>query len=401
MKIQAKTKKALKRRASNRPTAVSKSVKLAYAKRSVLRHFKLVGHKHTGKLIHPRNTSHVALTGILILTGFFLYANSMIAEAVTHSDSVTVGVVVPGAPPSTGAFIGVPVDGAEIVNTNIIYVSGTCAPETLIVISDNGTTAGSAACTGTGTFSLHIQVDLGKNILSAHDYDNLNQPGPSTPSVTVNVTKTQPAIPDNKTPTVVIDMPTIPENPTHIAAIEPEFTSCSDYKPNYVLQSGGDTRVAVVCAPRLFEPGTPQVFGFIVWGGAPPYLVNIDWHNSAPTDDVTLSFDTTGYKTVTLNYAIPGTYRIVFIVTDNEQKKAVVETAIQTNGEAAIKPASTPINNIVSDIINKSWFDTPVPFYLTAVAITLGFWGGDIFSAKFGMRKNNHSRRRKPRRWNV
>ncbi|HUC96726.1 MAG TPA: hypothetical protein VMR16_03640, partial [Candidatus Saccharimonadales bacterium] len=53
----------------------------------------------------------------------------------------------------------------------------------------------------------------------------------------------------------------------------------------------------------------------------------------------------------------------------------------------------TPIAALTDDILHTSWFKTPVPLYIMAVALTLGFWGGDIFNRRFGAGK--HLRRTK------
>jgi len=43
---------------------------------------------------------------------------------------------------------------------------------------------------------------------------------------------------------------------------------------------------------------------------------------------------------------------------------------------------------------NLAWLMTPVPLYILAVAITLGFWGGDIFNRNFGANKHHQRYRR-------
>ena len=65
MKKPIKTKKTAIKRASSKPNG----------KKPKLVSFKLSDHRHTGKLIHHRHTSHIALVGILLLTGLFLYVN--------------------------------------------------------------------------------------------------------------------------------------------------------------------------------------------------------------------------------------------------------------------------------------------------------------------------------------
>lgn len=71
----------MKKPIKTKKTAIKKaSVKLNNKKPKLIS-FKLSEHKHTGKLIHHRHTSHIALVGILLMTGLFLYVNKSEALA--------------------------------------------------------------------------------------------------------------------------------------------------------------------------------------------------------------------------------------------------------------------------------------------------------------------------------
>jgi hypothetical protein len=399
-----KTKKIVKKpriKANKRAALVSsKKVVPLKVKFPGLRHFRLVAHKHTGKLIHHRHTSHLALFVILVVVGFFIYASSGLALATPapSSGSVTIGAVVQVPPPTTGATITSPVNGFTEKDQVIMNVSGTCLENMFVVVQDNGTTVGSAACTSPGVFTTQVQLEFGDNVLTALNYDNLNQPGPATPSVTVTITKT----PFDNTPASIITTDTIqtvaaviPDNPSIIAGVPStaSYSSCSDYVPG-TLPTGGPLHVSIVCVPRLFNPGIEQTMGVIVWGGTPPYALYVNFGDSSDSNPTLISLPGPGYKTIQFSYAVPNTYKINFRLTDQQSQTAVVQTAVQVNGQIQSTSATAGVTNFVNQLFGgKPWYESPVPFYLLAIAITLGFWGGDIFDRTYGA-KAGHSRKK-------
>lgn len=374
--------------------------------RTKLASFKIAEHKHTGKLIHHRHTSHIVLFGILIIAGFFLYFNKSVALAETSS-SVSVSVIVPGPAPTIGAVITSPKEGDVIKDNSTIDVKGTCAGGTFVVVKSNQTVIGSTLCSDAGIFELKVQLLLGDNVLSALNYDNLNQPGPVTTNIKVlfkakvkenNQTSNDPNPKPNSTTAnsntssqtpVIITPPATPSNPSVIPGISSGIASCNDYKASN-LPVGGEPHVSVVCVPRLFEPKLEQVLGVIVWGGTPPYAVSVDWGDGS--DETLISLKTQSYKKETFSYKNAGNFNITFKLRDSDGNTAIAQTAVQVNGTTSSPVA--PISSLANELINTSWLKTPVPFYILAVAVTLGFWGGDIFDRHFGAHKPQHRHRR-------
>jgi hypothetical protein len=323
-----------------------------------------------------------------------MYVSSNLAEAAPSSGPVTIDAIIQAKPPDIGAVITSPNGGDTINNQTTVDVSGTCFKDSFVVIEDNAIQDGSAACTDAGIFSLQIQLNMGDNILSAINYDNLNQAGPITPSVTITVTRTVPVTPANNKPTTVVVMPIIPNNPSIIAGVpsSASYSSCDNYIPGN-LTTGGPLHIAVVCVPRLFAPATKQTIGVLVWGGAPPYALYVNFGDGSDNNPTLVSLPGQGYKTIAFNYAVPNTYKIQFKLTDRKGQTAIVQTAVQVNGQPKSTVSST-ISNITNDILGgKPWFESPVPFYLLAIAITLGFWGGDIFDRKYGAKSHNTRKR--------
>lgn len=374
MKTTQKIKTPTRKRANTRLKLARASVKLIHAKRPVLKHLRLVEHKHTGSVIHVRHTSHVALLGMLVIVGFFL----AISQNFVQAGEVSVGLVVQGSAPTVGATITSPLDGVNIVNVNPTPVEGTCAANSFVVLYNDSVLAGSTICTGAGLFVVSAQLHEGTNALTARNFDNLNQAGPDTPSVTVNF-KTEETVVDVQTPD-------LPENPVIIPGVTEGPAECEDYNPTGQLSVGGKPHVAVVCIPRSVAVNEDQRIGILVWGGTPPYALNFDWGSGEST---LISMDAPGYRTVKVSYASSGVYNINIQVTDRSSNAASGESAI----EVTEADTSQGIAQIINSIFTTSWFETPVPLYVIAVGLTLGFWGGDIFNRHFGAKSQRKRKR--------
>ena len=191
------------RRKTVSPRTVPKSTRMLRALGSLVL---IAPHAHTGKRLHHRHTSHGVLFLALVLTGVLLFSNlgALKAFGITKAGSVNLSVNVLGAPPSVGADITFP--GASSTTTyGFVAVQGTCPDQTLVVIYNNASFAGSTVCAG-GLFSLTVPLHTGTNILQAQNYDGLDQPGPATSPITVikeadePVTPTEPGTPE-PTPT--------------------------------------------------------------------------------------------------------------------------------------------------------------------------------------------------------
>ena len=391
MKTPQKTKNLPPRKTKRRTKALLASAKLAYVKTPVIRHLRLIEPKHTGKLISHRHTSHVALMLILVTVGIFMYASQGISWAtkLVGGGSVTVGVVVTGPPPTIGAVISAPVNGTIVSSISAIQVAGTCARSSFVVVYDNKSLAGSTSCTVNGNFSLTIQLVYGDNSLTALNFDNLNQVGPITPSVLVKVEAAQeiittPASPTSittsTTPQIEAPMPKLPNNPSIIGGVTTDMSTCADYMPPTYLKTGGDPHVEFVCVPRLIDPLSTKELGLLAWGGEPPYAISLSW--GADNNSTIVSMPSPGYKTVDVKYDVAGFFNVKANMVDTKARSTVASTSIQVNGTPASQNTAATVGNSLLTSIT----DSTVPLYVLAVAITLGFWGGDIFDRYYGAR---------------
>jgi hypothetical protein len=335
------------------------------------RSLKLAEHTYSGKIMRCRHTSYGILILLLMLVVSLLSftINMLDVSAETAGSNVTVRALVPNLSPTVGAIITSPADGLRVSNISTIKVSGTCPEGLFIVVKNNGITAGSTICTQNGTFSVRIQLYSGRNTISALDYDNLNQAGPSTPSVNVYLEGGG----NSQSGTGGVTGPTLPENPSIIPNIG-GGASCDDFGIGG-LPGGAFSNVAVVCIPRFAEVNSQQTLGLLVWGGVSPYALYIDWGDSSKSALISVSEE--GYYKVKFKYANPGIYNINIRVVDESGSEFIIQTAIQINGKLRLSDA------IMDNVTKAPWFEKLIPVYFLAIAFVVGFWCGGVFNRKF------------------
>ena len=125
-----------------------------------------------------------------------------------------------------------------------MVVSGTCGPGLLVKLFNNNQLIGSASCELDGTFRINLSLSVGKNILTALNYDTLDQAGPTSPSVIVLViTPTTPNAATNKPggPSTTVDK-TSPDASSSINqnidnSQSPELAHASSQEQTYVYVS--------------------------------------------------------------------------------------------------------------------------------------------------------------------
>jgi hypothetical protein len=369
------------------------NVELTHSSMLKLRHFRLVHPKHTGKKVEHRHTSYVGLTVILAIVGLVLQSTQSVwalPPAISHN--VTVNAHVAAPPPTEGAVITSPLDGANYTDQSLVDIGGTCADDTTVVVTDNGSVVGSANCDN-NAFTMTIQLSEGKNVLSAKNYDIDNQAGPDTPDVIVTLKITSPTTPPSSgvpssSPEMTLPLPadTTKDNPYGLDQANGN-PPCDQQNPT-VVSVGGKPRVSIACLPRLFKAGVTYSVGFWTYGGVPPYAVDIDWGDGT-TPHTLVSIASQQYKVVTIKYTKAGAYVIKINMRDSDGSAAYVQAG------ATVIGGPSPVA-IVGDIVSHvRWFETPVPFYLLAVALTLGFWGGDLFDHYFGVPRGRGKIRKK------
>lgn len=369
-----------------------KTTSLKLAKKPVTyKAFKIAEHHETGRLIHHRHTSHLLLFLILMLFGLFLIASDSYVQSLNNSGTVVIGTIVTGPPPEIGSKITYPANDAEFDNA-LIKVKGSCSNGAFVSIRDDNVFAGSTYCTEAGVFSLQIQLHSGKNVLTSFNYDNLNQAGPATSSVTVYLKNNGQKVATVPQSVISQTIQTLPSNPTTITGLNNNFSDCSNYNVGDI-PADDEPHITLVCVPRLFLPELPQTLGILAWGGTPPYAVSVDLGNDS--NDL-ISIPSVGYRTMKFSYAVPNIYKLSFKLKDQTGKQATIQTTVQVSGSISTPTATDSNNNQVGigQTVASSLSSAPMPLYIVALAVTLGFWGGDLYDRKYGSCKSHKRRRR-------
>ncbi|MBC7564938.1 hypothetical protein H7100_01755 [Candidatus Saccharibacteria bacterium] len=343
-------------------------------------------HPHTGRSLHRRHTSHGALFLILILTGILLFNNlgTLRAFGLQGSGSTTVTVNVSGDPPTVGADITYPTTNT-ITKSPQIQVTGTCPPDLLVATYNNGIFAGSSMCAQDGTYATVIQLIVGINILQSQDYDGLNQPGPATSQV--QITREQDPVTvgtDQQTPVIATTTTDIALNPKPAAvapAPQPSVNPCFDTSKTNTLNPKSLTIIAN-CIKRSVFTGDTVILPVRLAGGTAPYALWIDW------GDITTELKTVldnEYHNYTHSYKAAGIFSVSMKTTDANGATSFLQTVVQVNGTT---PAGTPSS--IAAGLGTIWTNAPVPLYVAAVTLVLGFWVGDVFQRLFSKDAKNH-----------
>jgi hypothetical protein len=232
----------------------------------------------------------VALGTVVVFQSF---QTAWAANPGPQSGSIGLEGTISSAPPTRGATIAVPGNGA-IFTAVPITVSGLCPSGLLVKIFDNNIFVGSTVCSG-GSYSLQVDLFSGRNDLVARVYDALDQAGPDSNTVTVTFNDAQ------------------------------------------FLQFGTHVSLSSVYAERGAPPGTELDWPVLLNGGTGPYAISVDWGDGSPSD--LLSVANAGTITLKHVYKIAGIYKVIVKVTDKNGGTAFLQLvgqatgAIQSNGK--------------------------------------------------------------------
>ena len=298
--------------------------------------------------IHRRVLLHPVTVLILLCVGVFIigWTYEVIAQ------DFTVSAVVPALPLGQGATITYPIDSATLTNTPVT-VTGLCPNGSYVKLSDNGTFVGVAWCTVDGAFQIETDLFLGANTLLASDYNNTDQPGPVTPSITVT------------------------------------------YKPTGSSKSSSSRSTTAKVAPPLLLTSDFHYQAFLVgndfsWpigieGGVVPYTVRVDWGDSQTS--------TTSYKRATVFqishiYKAQGYYVIKIYATDEAGNNRLLQVAAliklpgavgvfaPTNGSTGSGAAQQ--NGFLNFLSNtQDWLWLLWPSFIIVLLMLLSFWLGE------------------------
>ena len=301
-------------------------------------HLQLIHHRHSGKLRSHEHTSYLPLALLLAAVGFLLTVyTSYAASPGPEAGSIGLNGTVPGKPPTVAATIDKPTNGQRFA-TSPITVSGTCPKGTLVEVFKNNIFAGSIPCQDDGTYSIDVDLLIGKNILVARVYDDLNQAGPDSNKVTVYYD----ALPSQAGPLTSLDF------------------------------GGAQLLLNTDAVFRGVFPNQTMRVPIEILGGTPPYAINVQWGDSS--NKVVPRKNNLGF-TIDHVYSRPGTYQMTIQGSDANGRVAFLTVAAIVNGQPSVAAGSseeTGVSNTVLTRLLTLW-----PLYTSVVAIAISFWLGE------------------------
>jgi hypothetical protein len=242
--------------------------------------------------------------------------------AATSSGSVGIEGKVPGNPPKAPT-ITFPANGSSFT-TLPVKVTGLCQSGSLVKIFKNDVFGGSAICKN-GSYSIEIDLFVGKNELVARAYDDLDQASPDSNKVTV----------------------TLPAS-----------------------QFSGINRVSLssVFARKGANPGEKLNWPIILSGGEGPYAISVDWGDGSRPDLISQQFP--GTFNISHTYKSAGIYNVLIQATDKNGEVAFLQLVGVGNGEVSDKNGGT--TEKVKQVTKVVWWPA---IFLIPLAL-LAFWLG-------------------------
>jgi|AntRauTorckE6833_2_1112554.scaffolds.fasta_scaffold00068_12 hypothetical protein len=253
---------------------------------------------HSGRHRKHEHTSYLPLVLLLLFTSFILVIADVQAQTGSpppQSESVGLSGAVAGPPPSTAAVITNPTNGQRFEQSPV-PVSGTCPPNVLVEILKNNIFGGSTFCTAEGTFEVSVDLLLQGNDLIARVYNELNQPGPNSDTVTV-----------------FYDL--VPPQSSSLQLFE--------FNSDRLILSTDLVFRGTFANEQLSVP-------IEIIGGTPPYAVEIEWGDG--NSDI-VPRDNNQPFTALHTYQRPGTFQITLKATDAEGRVAFLVVAAVINGQ--------------------------------------------------------------------
>lgn len=268
------------------------------------------------------------------------------AFAAQESGSVGLEGRINSAPPTQAATISFPRDGAVITDVPVT-VTGICPKGLLVKLFKNNVFAGSAQCDN-GSFSIKMDLFSGTNELVARVYDDLDQAGPDSNTVTVS------------------------------------------FPAGGIIQG---TRISLTSsfAKKGANPGQKLVWPITLTGGTGPYALSVDWGDGKAPDLISQAFP--GTFNIEHTYDSPGVYNVVVRATDKNNNVAFLQLVGVANGPLTQGNTGTQggQNNSQSgqqkQVVKVLW----QPAVISIPLIVSTFWLGKRYEL-FVLRKRLESR---------
>lgn len=285
-----------------------------------------------------RHSAQWILPTILIIVGACLLALLAFVRPAAAITQLPTPSPIPGTygleatkrqpPPTEAASITTPGNGASFT-TSPITVNGICKVGLLVQVYNNGVLVGAVMCTN-GSFSLQISLFAGANELTAIVYDDLDQAGPTSNTVTVNYTDTR------------------------FTAFGALVTLTSSY------------------GRRAAAANSPLSWPLQLSGGSGPYAFSIDWGDGSPAELKSQAL--AGLVTISHIYKKAGIYQVNIKVTDTNGVTAFLQVIAVANGkvDSSTAVAASDKKAEASSPPQILWIPTALSLMLLLPAFWLG-----------------------------
>lgn len=190
-------------------------------------------------------------------------------------------------PPTQGATITTPGNGAAFSDSPIT-VRGICPTDLLVQVYNNNVMVGAVMCQD-GSFSIEVSLFAGTNELKVIVYDDLEQAGPESDTVTVTY------------------------NDTRFTAFGQLITLTSSY------------------GRRSAPVGSQLVWPLQLSGGTGPYAFSVDWGDNSESQLLSHSF--AGALDIAHIYKKAGIYQVNVRVTDSNGVSAFLQVIAVSSGQ--------------------------------------------------------------------
>lgn len=268
-----------------------------------------------------------ALSGIFLAVLLTAAVSVPVFAAPQNPQSGSVGIqgTIPSPPPSRGATITLPTNGQSF-STLPVTVRGLCPGDVLVKLFKNNVFGGSAPCQN-GSFSIVTDLFSGRNDLVARVYDQLDQAGPDSNTVTVTY------------------------NDAQFAQFGPHVALTSDF------------------ARKGADPGQTIEWPIGLSGGTGPYAISVDWGDGKAPDLISQEFP--GIITLKHVYDSAGTYNILIKATDKNGETAYLQLVGIANGKSTTQNANLS-NSKTIIIVKVLWWPAAVAIPLIITTFWLG-----------------------------
>lgn len=220
-------------------------------------------------------------------------------------------------PPTIGATITTPGGGASF-SSSPISVSGICPDGLLVQVYNNNVMVGSVMCEN-GSFTVEVSLFAGINELKALVYDELDQAGPESNTVSVNYTDT------NFT----------------------RFGELITLTTNYGRRSAAN--------------GTELTWPLQLSGGTGPYAFSLDWGDGSELQLVSQSLS--GIVNIAHTYKRAGIYQVNVKVSDTNGVSAFLQVIAVSSGQ--VDP------NIETETVDSVSEGRPVVLWVPTIILLL------------------------------